>query len=169
MHISFVCEYAVQLKKKIFIVETNMRKKSYEKCHRKFRIQFLSVSVPSESKIHQTVNKFQISSFLNKMRQQTWCVLSEQTIDDVTAWLETSPWDLQDSYHRKLVCQSHLYMQPQPHNYFTWNHTNLQPCKKFHEAGCVITIQFCNWLCEAVCSGEADPLLNYFTDEACFT
>ena len=26
------------------------------------------------------------------MRQQTWCVLSEQTIDDVTAWLETSPW-----------------------------------------------------------------------------
>jgi len=29
----------------------------------------------------------------------------------------------------------------------------------------VASIRFCNWLCQAVCSYEADLLLTYFTDE----
>jgi hypothetical protein len=32
--------------------------------------------------------------------------------------------------------------------------------QELQEAECVITV----WFCEAVCSGEVDPMLTYFTD-----
>ena len=33
----------------------------------------------------------------------------------------------------------------------------------------VASVRFCNWLCQAVCSYEADLLLTYFTDETILT
>jgi hypothetical protein len=41
--------------------------------------------------------------------------------------------------------------------------------QKLQEARCDIMVWFCNWFCEAVCSGEVDPLLNYITNRQGFT
>jgi hypothetical protein len=35
----------------------------------------------------------------------------------------------------------------------------------FQAAGCTAKVRFCNWFSKAVCGGEVDPLLTYFTDE----
>jgi hypothetical protein len=51
----------------IFIVETYIRNKSYEKCWTKFIMQFPGTSVPSKSTVHEMANKFTIMvSMLNK-------------------------------------------------------------------------------------------------------
>jgi len=41
--------------------------------------------------------------------------------------------------------------------------------QKLQEARYDITVWFCNWFCETVCSDEDDPLLDYITNGHGFT
>ena len=62
-HISFLHEYAVQFNTE----EAYERKKSYEKCHKKFRTWFPGVLVPLKSTVCEVMNKFHMTgSLLNK-------------------------------------------------------------------------------------------------------
>lgn len=144
----FVCEYVVQFN----TGETYIRNKSNIKCCRKLTAQFPRVSVPSDSTIHQTVNKFwTMGLLLNKKHQETWRALIEETSDDTTAWLEVSTLNtfrkvITEDQCIKVICKCwHKAASLETIQIFTCAKTpRARPC-------CEDMIYNCFW--QAMCSG----------------
>jgi len=109
------------------------------------------------------VIKFRKSLLLNKKRQQTRHLMSEETLDDNGALIATQRKPLRRLSHQPNVSKSHVQaaiksLRLKPYK-FTFVH-NLK------EADHAAKVRFCNWFCEAVCNVVLGPFLNYCTDEA---
>jgi hypothetical protein len=65
---------------------------SARKCCRKFQHKFPGEPVPSRQNIHYLVNKLKtMGSMLDKKPDRKRAVLTEETLDNICARLETSP------------------------------------------------------------------------------
>jgi hypothetical protein len=72
-------------------METYLRRKSYKLCSSDFRSRSPGVSFPSKSTQYLLVNKFRIlGSLLKKNSEQSWCVFSKATLDDIGGHSEST-------------------------------------------------------------------------------
>jgi hypothetical protein len=109
------------------------------------------------------VIKFRKSSLLNKKRQQTRHLMSEETLDDNGALIATQRKPLRWLSHQPNVSKSHVHaatksLRLKPYK-FTFVHN-------FKEADHAARVRFCNWFCEAVCNVVLGPFLSYYTVDA---
>jgi hypothetical protein len=75
----------------VCLVQLYFKYKSVRKCHRKFQHKFPREPVPSRQNIHYLVNKLKtMGSLLDKKPDRKQIVLTEETLDDTGARLETS-------------------------------------------------------------------------------
>jgi hypothetical protein len=92
-----------------------------------------------------------------------WYILSNGTLHNTGAWLAASS-------HISLKQLSQETGQPKlpvcaATKLLCWNPYKFTVVQNFQAAGYAGRAQFCNWFCEAVCSGDVVCLLNCLTDE----
>jgi hypothetical protein len=76
----------------VCLVQLYFKYESARKCHRKFQCKFPGEPVPSRQNIQYLVNKLKITgSLLDTKPDMKQTVLTEETLDDTGAGLETSP------------------------------------------------------------------------------
>jgi hypothetical protein len=147
----------------IFILETYIRIISFEKCRRKFLRLSAGDSVFTKYTTHQMVIKFRNCSLLHKKRQQTWRLMSEETLDDNGALNATPRKTLRWLSHQPSVSKSHVYPATKSLRWKPYKFTFVHNLKEANRAA---RVRFCSWFCEAVCNVVLGPFLNYCTDEA---
>jgi hypothetical protein len=152
----FVCAYAIQCNTENFYcrnIYTKGRNKIYK------TVSWCSSFLEKNN----TLNGQQI---LNKTFHNNEEVMTNMCSFTTNIRRYWSVINLEDSHHRKPVYQSCLIhtatklLHLKPHKYTVE--------QKLHGPDCAYRLQFCIWLCEAVCRGEVDPLLTYFTDKTWF-
>jgi hypothetical protein len=109
------------------------------------------------------VVKFLKSSLLNKKRQQTRRLMSEESLDDSGALIAIPLKPLRWLSHQHSVLKSYVHaatksLRVKPYK-FAFVH-NLK------EADHAARVRFCSWFCEAVYNVVLGPFLDYCTDEA---
>lgn len=152
----------------MFIYESFVKSgESYAECRRLFTEKFYGFSAPSKSTIHDLVKKLRTTgSLIDQKRERKRSVLTEDKLDEIGENLERSPkkslrklsqqMDVSLSSARKATKLLRL------HAYKTTVVHSLQPAD--HGPRMV----FSNWITNAVCNGEVDPEMTFFTDEAWF-
>lgn len=100
---------------------------------------------------------------MNKKRQQTRRLMSEETLDDNGALIATPRKPLRWLSHRPRVSKSHVHAATKPLRLKPYKFTFVHNLK---EADYAARIRYWNWFCESVCNIVIGPFLNYYTDEA---
>jgi hypothetical protein len=85
------------------------------------------------------------------------CSLGRGTLDD----FGMSPSNLKTLIPRNCSTKKIITCSHKINSLETYKFKAVQ---KLKQAEHVVRVQFCNWLCEAVCKDENGPLLTYFTD-----
>jgi hypothetical protein len=119
--------------------------------------------------MYRLVNKWRRSSLLKMKKQRKRRVLSEEALLDVWPGLaEPSRKPLRWFPQEVGVSVSMAPVQV-AQKYAAHAVIQKYCCLNTQDVDCLWTVRFCNWFCEAMCSGSVDLLVTYLQTKQGFT
>lgn len=146
---------------KIFIVEAYIIKKSYERSRRKCKVQFPCVLISSTSTLHKMISKSRKKKTWSRSDSKYYVFFSE-TLCDIGVRLEASRRNALSRLLQEIgISKSSVHAAIK----LVYLHQEIYNYARLQYADLAAKVRFCNWLWEAMCSGEVDTCLIYCTHE----
>lgn len=166
--ISVIIMVKYTTEQRVFIVETYLlKKKSYDKCVRKFRLRFPDSTRPSKPYVHNLFKKWrETGSVLNKKKNRVKTVLTEDTLEDMQARLQVSPRKSSRRLAQECgISKTSVLRGLKSLKFYPYK---VSVVHRLKDTDWPARVNFCREMLRSVHDGNVDPSLLFMSDEAWF-